>query len=240
MKDLLALALAISDETAGESFFYGSAYGDANNEDLDRLSNELRTPVEELIKELRTRIPNDVDFTLNFDEAGAWVALEYNDGNTTTSGDGLCFTESRALFASFEGLEWDEIRGQAISEGGIFEALIADAEDRPASIPSTEEAAKKYAEPLKQAVAQIHAMHPTPAFVAVLKQEELPIEIKAYETKEDMLHDFADALTCYYEVLAVFENGVETFYAQIESYKRQAIDFLAPGTISRAKAERRL
>ncbi|MDD3181119.1 MAG: hypothetical protein PHQ04_12375 [Opitutaceae bacterium] len=241
MKDLeqLGKEMAEADQRRKEKFLYGSACNDLSSADIQRLAPSLKERVMSLIAEMRAAIPDDVDFTLSFCKKGAEVALEYNDGNTGIDCGCYYFRDKDTLMQSFRETDWDELRGAALQQGGVFDELLGVAADLPINIPSSAEAAKRWEAELVKALKEVEKVKPTPAFTAILRQEGEKVEIEHYKSKEHLLQMLANALTCEYHVLAILENGLATFYPQVESYKRQAIELLSPGSISRAQAEGR-
>ena len=200
----------------------------------------IRLEVEALMAEIRAAIPDDFRFCVTFCGREFSIALEYEDGPLAGSMLGSERFETRVeLFQRLAEIDWDDLRGDALKMPKIFDVMLEDAAQRPINIPSSKEAAKRWGKQLEAMLGKAHRMSPTPAFAAVLRESTGRFEVKGYDTKDEMLFDFTNALTCQYEVLAVLEAGAEVPFPQIESYKRQAIDQLRPDSISRAKAEGR-
>jgi hypothetical protein len=199
----------------------------------------VRPAVESLVDKIRGLIPDDFGFSAKFDEEGFSLALEYDDGMAGAMLGGESFENRAALFQRLGEVNWEGLRSDALRMTGFFDEPLRDAAKVPVNIRSSEEAARKYAKRLKPILKKAQLRNPMPIFVTICLDGFNKMDVQAHASKEAMLFFFVNALTCQYQVLAVLENGSPIFYAQIESYKLQAIDRLNPGSISRAMAEGR-
>lgn len=243
MLDLTQLGKTVAASVAKNEFgeSYWSYMSSAPDNDFAEMSGPVRALVEDLVKKVRQAIPDDIDFVLSLGEDGTALGLEFNDGPMAGSFEGgTRFETDDEMLETVNGTDWDEFRTHALNQTSIFDFLLEDAALQPINIPSSAEAAKRWAGKLPKLLAKAHQLKPVPEFVAVLRESTGRFEVKGYKNKDAMISDFVDALTCRYQVLAILQNGGEVPYPQIESYKRQAIDLLDPGSISRAKAEGRL
>ena len=135
-------------------------------------------------------------------------------------------------------LPWDEIRSELISRGGIFDELVSDASDRPVNIPSSEAAAKRYANELIDEVGKIQRSSPLPAFSLIIARDDLGINTETLSSRGEVVYTIADRMTTRNDILAVLEKGVPWSFQEIEEAKLEAVEELGP--ISRAKAEGRM
>ncbi len=232
------VAASVAKNEFGDSMWVYMSSADVN--DFSELPGPVKDLVEDLVNRARQAIPDDIDFVLTLGDSGTTLSLEFNDGPMAgTFEAGTEFETDGDMFAAIKETDWGEFRTDALNKTSFFDPLLDEAALRPITIPSSAEAAMKWDVRLKKLLVKAHQLKPMPEFVAVLRESTGRFEVKGYKNKDDMLGDFADALTCEYQVLAILQNGEEVIFPQIESYKRQAIDMLAPGSISRAKAEGR-
>lgn len=206
-------------------------------EDIAKLPSPLRETTLELLEEIRAQIPTDFVFSFSFDFHGVRLSLEFEDGNTSSTGPSAFFTSFKSLRRYVKKLQWDSIRESAINEGAVFEQMLSEAEDRPVNIPSSEGAAKKYAEPLSSALAEVRATIPLPEFALILARDDLGLGVEVFKTRSEVVFIIADRMTTQNDILAVVERGVTWSFPEIEQAKLEAIEQLGP--ISRAKAEGR-
>lgn len=221
-----------------------SLWHDDYEEKTKPLAPSLRDQVCGLMLDIRGAIPSDFSFSVAFEFNGVRVSVDFEDGNSGgfggMSGGGF-FTSRKSMLKKLRTTDWDKVRASALEQGAVFENMVHDADDRPANIPSSEEAAKKWASEIRSAIAGVRNMQPVPRFTLIAVQDGedgVGFELSHFETRGRLVYTIADCMTCYYDVLAVLEDGVEWSYGEIEAAKAEAVEELGP--ISRAKAERRL
>jgi hypothetical protein len=215
------------------AFLHSSNY----REDIALLEQPLRDSTLALLEEIRVQVPTDFSFGLAFDFNGARLSLEFEDGNTVASGPSAYFTSYKSLRRHLTKQRWDELRKCGIEEGGIFDELLSKAEDRPVNIPSSEQAAKRYANELIDAIAEVRSTQPLPSFALILARDDLGVDIEDIQTREETVYLIADRMTTQNDILAVLERGIPWSFEEIEHAKREAVEQLSP--ISRAQAEGR-
>lgn len=239
MKDLDKLAREIISVIPEDEF--GDRVLHINNESadgaVDALPEGLQAQVEALRGEIQKRVPDDVQWNLIFDRKGTRFGIDYDDGTAGTINPMHYFGKRTRLLAQLDATDWDEFRSEALGSMDIFDELVKDAEDRPVNIPSSEEAAKRWAEKLAATVKEIQSRVPPPMFATIYAREDEGVSAQVYESKDDLEFDMVNALPTGYEVLAVWDGGKELGFPEIETLKREIIEGLGP--ISRAKAEGR-
>jgi len=186
---------------------------------------------------MRSQIPSDFSFILSFNFNGVNLSVEFEDGNTGAFGPTFYFTSFKSLRRHLRRQKWDELRLAGIEDGGIFDAWVSEAEDRPVDIPSSEAAAKQNAGELAEALTAIRAAQPLPLFAIVIARRDLGLATEHLRDREETVHIIADRMTTGNDILAVLERGVCWSFAEIEAAKLEAVEQLGP--ISRAQAERR-
>ena len=209
---------------------------ETTGEDLAHLPERLRRDVESLAAGVRERVPDDVDWSLSFDNRGTRFATEYEDGMAGTVNGGRYYGKRSKLFADLECADWDEFRKDSLQGMDIFDALVSDAAERPVNIPSSREAAEKYTQELDAILSKRMGVV-APPFVLVTARDDEDVRDCEHKTREEVIGDIADAMTTAYDILAVVENGEKWTFDAIESAKLEAVEGLGP--ISRAKAEGR-
>jgi len=214
-------------------FLHSSNFRD----DIALLSIPLRDIALLLLEEIRSQVPTDFSFGLSFDFNGVRLNVDFEDGNTGTIGPSHYFTSYKSLRRHLKRQQWDELRKSAIQEGGIFDELVSQAQDRPVNIPSSEKAAQKYSNELIDAVAAVRATHPLPDFALIIARDDLGLAVESLKTRGEVVYTIADRMTTRNDILAVLERGVTWSFQEIEEAKLEAVEELGP--ISRAKAEGR-
>lgn len=207
-------------------------------EELNGVDEPLKGSVASFIAEIRDAIPSDFKFDLLFDRDGVEIRLEFDDGNTGVFGVGPWYATSRkSLRLRLAEAPWDEIRAECIQQEEKFDELLSAADDRPPNIPSSEEAASKYADELSQEFVHVREAQPLPLFALFIGREDYGIEVQTFDDRDDLIGVMADRMTTHNDILAVLESGVAWPFDEIEKAKQEAVEGLGP--ISRAKAERR-
>lgn len=240
MRELQKLGLDIANAVAADEFGERWLSVDKQTDEaaIAHLPDHLRNTVTGLADGVRERVPDDVSWSLSFDEKGTRFAMEYEDGTTGTINSGRFYAKRSKLFHDLEVMNWDDFRRESLQGMDVFDELLSEAEDRPAEIPSSEEAAKHYAAPLEALMTKVKHDRPTMSFVLFMGHREVA-DVSAVEIaeREGLLRIIADRMTLQDDILAVLENGSPWTFAQIEAAKLEAVEGLGP--ISRAKAERR-
>lgn len=207
-------------------------------EDTAHLPPNLREEVLALMTDLREAIPNDFGFTASFEFRGLEIAVEYQDGNSGAFGTRFRFTRRKSMFQRLRTVEWDELRADSIKQLAAFEDMVSAADDRPANIPNSKEAADRRMGELLPALAKAKTQTPCPAFLlAVSREDDEPVEIESLPSEFRLHGAMGDCMATGYDILAIVENGTDWPYSKIEETKVKVIAELGP--ISRAKAERR-
>ena len=201
-------------------------------------SPDLKAEVVDLVAAIRQAIPDDITFELTFYCDFIGIKPTYDDGNAFSNmADEMYFKNRKYLLGNLKRTDWDEFRGSMIDQMGIFEELVNEAEDRPVNIPSSKEAAERYAKPLGKALEELRSRSPRPSFFSIYARDDEPLEIVVHQKKGEILWTMADCMTTQYDVLAVCSDGIDLPFDEIEKLKLRAVEGLGP--ISRAKAERR-
>ena len=198
----------------------------------------LREDVNELVEAIAAIIPNDYIFSLLFDPSGVALIVQFEDGCVSTDAGGYVFTSRKSMMRKIRGVDWEAKRLGLIHEGGILEQLTSEAEDRPVNIPSSREAAERYATELASIFDEFkNAKTHVPFAMAFTREGDGIIDVQDYSTRSNVIGDMSAKMTLGYDILAVFENGAAWSFDDIEAVKLEAVRLLGP--ISRAKAERR-
>jgi hypothetical protein len=217
----------------GSVFIHSSDF----RKEIARLDGALAESARLFIEEVRSLIPTDFSFSLVFTFNGVRVDIDFEDGNTGSTAGSVSFTSRKSLRKSLQRVDWNELRTEGIEGGGIFDELVAKADDRPPAIPSSAEAAKRNAGALARAFEKIRSDKPLPTFALLVSRKER-VEIEYRETRELIVGLIGDCMATGYDILAILERGVAWPFPEIECAKLEAVEQLGP--ISRAQAERRL
>ena len=240
MRELQRLGIDIANAVPADEF--GERWlcvdKDTGETDLARLPEHLQKAVIELASRVMERVPDDVSWSLSFDEKGTRFTMEYEDGSTGTVNGGRYYGKRAKLFDFLDGVDWDEFRGASLQSMNLFDELLSQADDRPPDIPSSEEAAKQCGKLLEEVMEQVKHEKPTPPFALFYGTPEMGGAFaEEVKTREDLISQIGDYMTGQVHILGVFENGRVWSFEEIESAKLEAAENLGP--ISRAKAERR-
>jgi hypothetical protein len=214
-----------------------AAWHDEVGKDAAKLPADLADRFRELMQELRATIPDDFSFWVGFEFDGVTITIEYEDGNTGSFGDPQHFRSHKSMVRALRSVDWDRMRTDALSNGDIFEELVSEADDRPVNIPSSEEAAKRWASELAPYVTGVRALQPIPAFSLICGRADVGIAVEHFNDRDAVVFTIADRMTTRCDILAMLERGMSWSFPEIESAKLEAVEQLGP--ISRAKAEGR-
>lgn len=202
-----------------------------------QLPEELRNAVTELVEEVAAIVPNDFAFWFSFTGRGARLSVDFEDGNTGSTAFNGLFTSRKSLLRKLREVDWDEARAELIERGGIFDQLVSEADDRPANIHSSRDAAAKHAHELEMILEELATAPRTVPFVMVIARGDFGIEVIDYPTREAVKDGMGDVMATGCEILAVVEGRTPWTFDALEAAKLEAVERLGP--ISRAKAERR-
>lgn len=207
-------------------------------DDFDFLPESLKWQVDELKAMVREVIPDDIGFNLNFHDHGVGISFEYDDGTAGSwGGEEKIYYRYNKLFEALKLKDWDEFRSASLQSMDIFDVMLEEAEDRPVNIPSSEAAAKRYAQDLSAEVAKILQGYQQYSFILIIARDDLGLASQHLPTREEVVFTIADRMTTQNDILAVIEKGVPWSFDAIEAAKLEAVEGLSP--ISRTKAERR-
>lgn len=234
--NLARLALKLVSTSIAED---GSVYlaSDDHGEATAKLEGKLRSEVNELLGEIREAIPNDFTFSCLFASGRLRLAIEFVDGNTVAGAGGGFFTSRKSLLGKIRSIDWDSKRSELIEKGSIFEDMVRAAADRPVKIPSSRDAANRYATELGPVLEELKGGGDLGPFQLVTGKDNEGVTFHEEKTRKGIIRGIGDAMATNYDILGVVEDGVEWSFDAIESAKLEAIECLGP--ISRAKAEKR-
>lgn len=238
--NLLALAHSILRHApSDEGEFILPVQDDATTKALAELPIQLREKMALLLDDIRALVPSDFSTTCEFHKDGMSLLFEYNDGNLNSFGGAApLFISRKSMRNRLRSMPWDEMRKEHFEKCDFFDALASEAEDRPANIPSSLEAAKVYADQLDKVFETLStAKRPIPFVMVHAREGDGVVDVVDYPSRSALVHTMADLMTTQHEILAVVENGERWSFDAIEEAKREAVSYLGP--ISRAKAERR-
>ena len=205
---------------------------------MDRKEGSAQEAVLSLMADLRATIPNDFGFTVSFEIRGLEVAVEYQDGNSGVFGTRYLFTRRKSMFQRLRSAHWDELRSNSIQQLSAFDKMVSAADDRPANVPSSKDAAERRLSELLPALAKAKTQTPCPRFILAVARDDIEeIEIENLPDEDKLLGVMGDCMATGYDILSIVENGVIWSFPQVEEAKLKSIADLGP--ISRAKAERR-
>jgi hypothetical protein len=207
------------------------------DDDIETLPEPLKTEALELRAKIRALVPDDVIFTLSFNEHSIGIGFEYDDGTTGSFGGEKEYYRLAKLLSDLKRTDWDKFRSEALQEMDIFDVLLADAEDRPVNIASSRQAAVRHKEGLAKSLAHIVSLRPIPPYALVLVQHDQPIEIETHKSHDEVMFSLENCLATCTDILAIVKDGKNLDFEEIEALKREAIEGLGP--ISRATAEGR-
>jgi hypothetical protein len=145
------------------------------------LPPELRDQLVPLMGGLREAIPNDFAFSLACEVGGMRVLLEFQDGDTASMAGEAFFVSRKSMLRKMRTANWDERRAECIQQSEVFDEMVDKAEDRPANMPSSEEAAKRHGDDLEAAIEGVRAESPIPGFALIVGNEEAGVSVSDYQ-----------------------------------------------------------
>lgn len=199
------------------------------------LPDDLRQQANQFVEDVQAVIPNDFTFWFFFEARGVNFEVEFADGNTSSGAFHGSFTSKKSLLKKLRAIDWDKRRGELMQQGGILEDLVSEAADRPVNIPSSKDAAVRYARELVEVFETFkNAPKTVPFAMAFTREGEGIIDVEDFPSRAAVVYEMAEVMTTGYEILAVFENNQPWSFDAIEAAKLEAVQQLGP--VSRAKA----
>jgi hypothetical protein len=209
-------------------------------EETKTLPPHLRDDVIALAADVRAIVPSDFSISLIFEFDGVRIDTDLEDGNSGSfgMGGGGFFTSRKSMLKKLRSTRWDEIRGASMRHMDAFDEMVNAADDRPANIPSSEEAAKQYFDQLESVVQEVLTAEPKPPFALFVAREDFGgVGANELFSRDDLIRMIGNRMATDCDIVGVLENGRRWSFAEIESAKAEAVEGLPP--ISRARAERR-
>lgn len=200
-----------------------------------RTADELAT----LHDRLSRAIPDDFDFSLEFDDGEVFGTLEYADGPHAGYGSGFPVTMDRNFIKGLREYNWDELRVEVIAGTQLHENLADAAEDLPSTLEDITEIQKIHSKGIAAFCKQMEVVRPHFALLTVSEDEdESPeYEVTGFDGLEKLLGELGDLLTLGHTLVAIWREGASLPPAAVEELRQDALEGLGP--ISRAKAEGR-
>jgi hypothetical protein len=226
---------AFGDRFAGEKVLLISV--SADEAAIVDLSEDLRRRVGELVEQIAQEIPPDFAFDLSLGEAEPYLAIKFDDGPATMAGSFCRPIPWLSVTEQLRELDWDEMRGMALSGATIFNAIVEHSPDMPEYVPATAKLQAKF----QKLTDAFHDAPLDPEKVHVLQWNDMQgLHDETFETKEKFVWSLPDLMTCGYHIIAVVMNGRRLSAEQIDRMKRAALKELEDMPISYAKASGRL
>ena len=206
-------------------------------------SRELRLRTADEISTLHDRlcraIPDDFDFTLEFEDGEVFATLEYGDGPHAGFGSGFPVALDRNLIKRLRGYNWDDLRAEVISGTQLHENLADVAENFASSLEDTAEIQKMHTAGIAEFCKQMEVAKPHFAMLTVSEDEEesLEYEVTGFDDQEQLLVELGNLLTHGHTLVAIWRDGASLPPDAVDELRQDALEGLGP--ISRAKAEGR-
>lgn len=208
---------------------------DPSRELRQRTADELATLHDRLCR----AIPDDFDFSLDFEDAKVSSTLEYVDGPHAGFHMEFPVTLDRNLIKVLREHDWDDLRAEVIAGTQLHENLADAAENYPSMLEDTAEVQKMHSEGIAAFCKQMEAVKPNFAMLTASDDEEesLEYEVTGFDDQEELLGELGDLLTFGHTLVAIWRDGASLPPATVDELRQEALDGLGP--ISRAKAEGR-
>lgn len=200
-----------------------------------RTADELITLHDRLCR----AIPDDFDFSLDFEDAEVLSILEYVDGPHAGFGSGFPVALDRNLINRLREYNWDDLRAEVIAGTQLHENLADAAGNFPSMLEDTAEIQKMHAGGIAAFCRQMEVVKPHFALLTAHEDEEesLEYEVTGFDDQEQLLGELGNLLTVGHTLVAILRNGKILSPEETEGLRQEALEGLGP--ISRAKAEGR-
>jgi hypothetical protein len=236
MKEIVELNERISKEL-GKCFSEGELTlgREDQPEELTNLPNSIQTEVKNLRQKLNQVVPNDFSYTIYIgDESQHCFTLEYKDGPQTGFSAGHAWNPKHSIFQQLNSLDWDTERAQAMEASQMLERMKADAEKRPANLPSTRQLQKAFRGEMKEFVKEerkdssiIHVM---------IWRDDEGITCATFPDLKSFSRELFDMMPCGYLVITIVADGKPLSVEKIELLKKKTLMELEEMPISHLKA----
>lgn len=199
---------------------------------------------------LSRAIPDDFDFSLEFEDGEVFATLEYSDGPHAGFGGGFPVPVDRNMLGALREYDWDALRAQLI-QGTQFHDNAADlAENYPSKLESTTIIQARHTATIEQFRNDPKLADSPYALLfgnewedeeedEIEARESSPVEyeVETYTDREKLLGQMANLLTFGYTMVAILRDGKLLTPEESDELRQEALEGLGP--ISRAKAEGR-
>lgn len=209
--------------------------------ELSPLPLKWQAELEGLRGRLNAIIPDDILYTVYLGDEEAQLTLDYEDGpQVGTFGMGPTFSPLVSIFDQLQAMDWDEYRGEMISDCQVFGEMARKANESPSRLPSTKKLQKVFREEMKSFVKE-KRKDEAKAHVLMFREEdglneECGLQEKTYNSLEEFSRDLHNIMMEQYWVVTVVAGGKPLPVKGIDALKRQALKELEDMPISHAKA----
>lgn len=200
-----------------------------NKEIIDQLTN--------VRKVLRELVPNDFDCWVTFSRSSCTLSLEYSDGLNNAFGFNTHFKKWEAFKEDLKGLDWDEVRVNALHANQIANKMVAAASKREVTLRKVADVQEEHLE-LLSIIKEFEAETKGNWVAYAYRRIDGEILREECQDHDSLITEIRDMMPTGYEIVCVCKEGVILSHREIEAIKQEAIKTLGP--ISKAKAEGRM
>jgi hypothetical protein len=239
MKELIELNKRLRAEVADVQEFQLGRRGGSDG--YKRLPAKWRAEIDQMEKQIRSAVPDDVSCTIFLGGKDADVLIEYEDGpQTAACGGGPKLEAGKSLFEQLENYDWGTYRAESLAGCQAFGQLLAAVKDDPGHLPTTVELQRRFGIEMQR----FHTKSRNCTDVRVFmyhRRDGSSVRKGFYEerlSKRDELPGFCvDFMMMYYWIITVVENGKPLSVEEIDAVKNLALtDMRDHMPISYAKA----
>ncbi len=219
---------------------------DPSRELRQRTADELVT----LHDRLRRAIPDDFDFSMEFEDGEVFATLEYADGPHAGYGSDFPVALDRNLVSALCEYDWDSLRAMVI-QGTQFHENTADmAGDFPCTLETTGNIQERHAATIEQFQKDPEFADSTYTMLSANEWEDeeesedeldepslVEYEVFTFPNLDNLLGQMGDLLTFRHTIVAILRSGKILSPEETDGLRQEALEGLGP--ISRAKAEGR-
>ncbi len=199
-----------------------------------RTADELAT----LHDRLSRAIPNDFDFSLEFEDGEVVAGLEFCDGPNAGFHMGLPVALDRHLINALREYEWDELRAVVIPGTQFHDNLTDEAADFPVTLEGTADIQSRHGYGIERFCKDMAIRNPLFAVLSADEEaDELEYEVTGFHDRFNLIGEMGDMLACNRAIIAIWAEGASLTPDAVDALRQEALEGLGP--ISRAKAEGR-
>jgi len=202
--------------------------------EIASIPKAISREIARIVKQLKTAIPNDFDFSLWLGVPSPDFRLTYSDGFQTEAFGPSLWNLDSSIFDQLRSVDWDDARRTAVTNCQVFDLLREEAENQETRMPATQKAQDAFRDQVTAFMSKKTV--PSTAVEVLVWNEGFGLQEENFDNIEDLKQQLPDMLTCQYRPVAVVVSGKPLPVEDIDRLNIDAYEDLRGMPLSQGKA----